>query len=274
MHPPLGNSELYLLSHSDPTFIGSYGNREGHITRKEYDSLVVSGKMVTASVVNGYLSILIRPHQARGVRRLDTTFYTGEFNQKQYDSYKNRKVFRENIDWDGKSDKIIFIPIFVGDVKGGHFSLLVLDRIIDENGIFVYFDSMKTDTFEKLQRHIQRTDLWLPDSKFIRATSQEQATGSNDCGIFACAFAASYMSQKHVIDMIMGNEDQSGSVNAVKTVDIMLPSKSDEVILAFGQSWRGVMGETFRNKGKYDFGKGTDARALLDDLKVVLNKGD
>jgi len=264
------------------SFTGSYGDRQGHITGQEHDALLVSGKMITASVVNGYLSVLIRSNVLNGVKRLDTTFYRSDCNENHFENYKQRRVYRENIDWEGKSDKIIFIPIFVGkNREAGHFSLLVLDRIIDEKGIFIYFDSMKSyeedgagDTFENIRKQIPQTDLWHPESKFTRANSQQQAHGTHDCGIFVCAFAASYMAQKHVIDMIMGEEDQSESMNAVEKVDVTLPIQTHKAVQAFGQNWRDVMAQTFRDGGTCDFGQDTVAGWLLKELKVELNNED
>ena len=99
--------------------------------------------------------------------------------------------------------------------------------------------------------------------------------GRKDCGIFVCAFAASYMAQKHVIDMIMGEEDQSESMNAVEKVDVTLPTQTQEAVQAFGQEWRYVMAQTFRDGGTCDFGQEeTVAGRLLKDLKVELNKED
>ena len=128
---------------------GSYGP-EGHITEKDLADLKRSGSMINDDVVNGFLSILIRPNVERGVKRLDTTFYQSSFT-----SYRERDFYRENIDWRNLTDKIIFIPIFVGARTGGHYSLLVVDRIIHKEGIFVYFDSLSGYARNTWQKYLK-----------------------------------------------------------------------------------------------------------------------
>ena len=105
---------------------------------------------------------------------------------------------QSGVDWENNT--LIFVPIFVGAVYGGHFSLLVIDRTQNKDGIFVYFDSLPKEawgynTARQLQEELPKMPFWRKNSVFFSQVSRgfAQGRGTNDCGIFTCLYASAYL---------------------------------------------------------------------------------
>lgn len=158
--------------------------------------------MIQGCVVCGYLSALVRSFYHTGVRRVGTDVWTTWLRTQSWASVESLcDGTQSGVDW--KKDRVIFVPIFVGDHSGGHFSLLVIDHTQYDAGIFIYFDSypaISKDTANQLQQELTEWPFWVErESVFMSQVGQGQvqAPGSDDCGILAYLYACAFLLALH-----------------------------------------------------------------------------
>jgi hypothetical protein len=94
--------------------------------------------------------------------------------------------------------EVLIIPIFLGPVQAGHWSLLVCDRRIHKPGIFTWFDSLVSSSsphlsLDDLKELIMPTDIAKDGAKWIHAKCPEQCETTMDCGPWACINAELYL---------------------------------------------------------------------------------
>jgi hypothetical protein len=194
-----GKAVLCKVNGANPNEPGKGGD---DILRCNVEALRRQGMMVQGCIVRGYLSALVRPFYDLGVRRVGTDVWTTWLATRSWASVEALcDGTQSGVDW--KKDRVIFVPVFVGDRSGGHFSLLVIDRTQYNPGIFVYFDSypaIGNQTANQLKQELPKWPFWVEGQSVFMSQvgrGQVQAPGSNDCGILTCLYACAYLLALH-----------------------------------------------------------------------------
>ena len=190
------NEVLYQVMGPDPN---KPSKGSDPIYRHHVENLRQQGTMIKACIIRAYLSSLVRPFHHLGVHCIGTQFWDEWLTTRSWECVERiPDGMQSGVNWE--EDKLIFVPIFIGPAFGGHFSLLVIDRTQNKDGIFVYFDSLPKDawgyrTARLLERELPKMPIWRTNSVFFSQVGRgyAQGSGTQDCGIFTCLYAAAYL---------------------------------------------------------------------------------
>jgi Ulp1 family protease len=157
--------------------------------------------------VNCYLNLLVAEAYSKeadvGARRVHDTFFPEAHNRiiqenKTFENYLEHVQDLADaaalIDWE--TDKLIFLPIFVGHVSAGHWALLVVDRLYVKTGIITYFDSLPSfapRTYATLKKLLAGSPLVKFGSDWYKADVPRQGASTNDCAVWMCMNATAYL---------------------------------------------------------------------------------
>jgi hypothetical protein len=103
------------------------------------------------------------------------------------------------IPWD--SFGVLIMPIFYGGPAAGHWSLLICDRRVNSDGIFIHFDSLPSFSnnftpFSTIQNILEATPIAKSKSSWIQADCPLQGAETLDCGIWSCLYATHYLGSR------------------------------------------------------------------------------
>ena len=167
------------------------------INETQFSDLQTQGKCIHGDIINTYLSLLVRS-KIYSLKTVDTTFLT---KLKNCGWHEAQKYFTSNnnqfSNWE--TARLIFIPIFVGDEKLGHWLNLIVDKIEDKNVLVYIADSLgKDNEFNNLKASFQNTPI-APENKnihwiFLEGIKQEPI--SMDCGVFTMLIFAKFLFMK------------------------------------------------------------------------------
>lgn len=255
---------MFQVSGPDPKF-----PRRGSdpITMLTLRALCSQGAMIEACVVRAYLSALVCPFYHQGVRCVGTAVWSKWRNTKSWDFVKDlRDGMQSGVDWD--TDKLIFVPIFTGSTFSGHFLLLVIDRTQNEDGNFVYFDSLPIPAYgigtaRELAEDLPKLPFWRPRSVFLSMVGrgQAQAKLSNDCGVLTCLYGSAYLLGLQRSKLF----EREGLAAGLKTFVIGLEMAAEKHMAKLGRYGRSHIEDTLR-VDNVDFTN----PALANGLKITL----
>jgi len=149
------------------------------------------------------------------------TYFYSELSIPQGGREKCKKYFWDDADGVPEKERhrckprlqarLLIFPIFVGPSNGGHFCLVIRERLDDGKLIYFQLDSWPTEIAEGVRRHFEETKKFAQpaqDGKPARETLWNskpdmtvwrhlhvplQGEHTNDCALFTCANAMMYV---------------------------------------------------------------------------------
>jgi Ulp1 family protease len=177
------------------------------VTLSQAKDVQEQGCLISGSVVNCYLNLLVAEAYSKeadvGARKGHDTFFAEAQDRilQRKETFKDYVTHVQDmadasalIDWE--TDKLIFLPIFVGHTNAGHWALLVVDRLYFKDGMINYFDSLPSfapRTFDRLKKVLERSPLVKYGSNWYKADVPCQGKSTNDCAVWMCMNATAYL---------------------------------------------------------------------------------